>query len=314
MAIIVDFSHMFNRSIFMNKEDIIENPKMIAHLLCSMLLSVSNKFGASKNNPLVLAIDSKNNWRKEYYDANKTSFLEYENLSYKGQRVKDDTIDWKEIYSTMDTLISALDKYSDFQILSIDKAEADDIIAIASKEYSKTQKVFIITSDKDLKQCIIPNLVEMYDPIKQIFIPELDIEKFKKIHCMIGDKSDNILAIKPRLGEKTAEKMYSDLDTILATNPEMKKRYTFNNFLIDFSNIPVIIESEIKKQLENKYLNFNAMNLLSEFQKLDLKQMSEKISKFKLCDNEVKTELNSYSETKKQKEEFDSSILDNFFN
>lgn len=313
MSVIADFSHSLNRVLFMNQNDIIENPRMIAHLACNMMTSLSDKFGCSKVNPLVIAIDSKNNWRKDFYLENKPKDAEYKDLTYKGNRVKDSKFDWEAIYETVDETIDALDKYSDFQVIKIDKAEADDIIAVSSKKYSESQKVFIITSDKDMKQCIVPNLVEMYDPIKKIFITDVDVERFKKLHCMIGDKSDNILAIRPRLGEKTAEKLYPDLDTLLATNPDMRERYSFNERLICFDYIPEAIVRSIEEQLHKPYLNFNTMNLMDAFQKLNLVQMSDKISKFKLKDNEIRTELNSMSEIQKEKENFDSGILDNFF-
>ena len=312
MSIIIDTSGFLHRTIHMNRESVIENPMMVTHLVSAMLLSVVDKFGVSKENPIVLAIDSRNNWRKEFYETNKTSFPEYNEITYKGHRVKDSAFNWEAIYGYTKQLVNALDLYSDFHVLEVERAEADDIIAIYAREMSKTQKVTIITSDKDMKQCQCEN-VDMYDPIKKIFIPIIDVERFKKLHIMIGDKSDNILAIKPRLGEKTAEKLYPELEVLLATNPEMRRRYEFNQHLIDFDFINTKVVDDIKEALKKPYNNYHAMNLMKEFQLLNMQQMTEKISKFKLTDKKVSAKIISNEETNKNKEEHHQTILDNFF-
>lgn len=313
MAIINDVSNMLHRVIHMNREAVIENPMMVTHLVSAMLLSVADKFGVSNDNPIVLAVDARNNWRKEYYETNKTSFPEYSDMSYKGHRVKDSAFDWQSIYKYTNQLMAALDSYSDFQVLEVECAEADDIIAVYAREMSKTQKVIIITSDKDMKQCQCDN-VEIYDPIKKIFIPVIDIERFKKLHIMIGDKSDNILAIKPRLGEKTAEKLYPELDLLLATNPEMRSRYEFNQNLIDFDYINDKVVSNIERAIQKPYHNFHSMSLMKEFQLLNMVQMTEKISRFKLTNKQVSAKIISNETIRKITEVHHQTILDNFFN
>ena len=130
---------------------------------------------------------------------------------------------------------------------------------------------------------------------------------------MIGDKSDNILAIKPRLGEKTAEKLYPEIDAILATNPEIRCRYNFNQHLIDFDFIEENIIDAIKEKMELPFLNYHAMNLMKCFQQLNLVQMTDKIQKFKLSDQQISAKIINNKEIKQKKEEHDEEVLSRFF-
>lgn len=310
MAILIDVSPMIHRSIHMNREAVIENPKFICHLVGAMILSSADKFGACKSNPVICAIDGKNNWRKQYYEKNKPDIPEYKDQKYKGKRVKDEAFDWEAIYSNVAELMDSFKLHSDFHVVEIDRAEADDVIAVYAR--STDEMVTIITSDKDMKQCQRKNVV-MYDPIKQMFIPEIDVDRFKKLHCMIGDKSDNILAIKARVGEKTAEKLLPELDDMLATNPEVRARYEFNQHLIDFDFIPEEVAKEIQEQISLQQHSFHAMNLLKCFTKMGLEMLSEKVSKFKLTDQIVSAKIVNNESTKQQKEEFENNLLDKFF-
>lgn len=312
MSILIDVSPMIHRSVYMNRDNVIENPKIICHLVASMILSSADKFGACKDNPIVLVIDGKNNWRKTFYEKNCSQFPEYENQKYKGNRVKDVAFDWDAIYQNMNDLIQSMKLYTDFQVIEVDRAEADDVIAVYCKNAPETETVTIITSDKDMKQCQKKN-VQMYDPIKQIFIPDIDVERFKTIHCMIGDKSDNILAIRPRLGEKTAEKILHELDDLLSTNPDMRKKYEFNRTLIDFDYIPEDVVTEIKEAMAIPPHSYNMMELSKCFMKMNLQQLSEKMIKFKLTNKKVDAKIVNTEIQKQKKEEFENGILDKFF-
>jgi 5'-3' exonuclease len=133
-----------------------------------------------------------------------------------------------------------------------------------------------------------------------------------KIHVMIGDKSDNIPAIRKRMGEKTAEKELKNLDTLLATDPELRGRYEFNQNLIDFNYIPKNIEDEILKSLKEQTYHFNTMSLMKVFMKLGLAKFSEDIQAFKLKDGDVKTTLNSHFTTITKNQSVGTSLADFF--
>lgn len=325
--LLVDYSHTMHRGIYAHKPDVVQSPTFSAHVILSMLLNVADKFGASKSNPLIIATDSKPYWREELYNLIAPKFGKYyidEKLTtdeetvykkYKGNRVKDPDFDWDAINDVNEHIIAALRAHSDFHVIQVAGAEADDIIGTLAKYAAREKKqCIIISSDKDFKQLQAPPFVNQYDPIKQEFVPEIDVERFMKIHCIAGDKGDNILAIRPRVAEKTAEKLLPQLDEILAGDPLARKLYKFNEKLIDLSNIPASIQEEIINiYLNEGHSNYNQMNLIKMFQKFGLARIAENVNKFKLTEEVKQTKLNSYGAHKEKVVKHNTDALAKFF-
>ncbi len=120
-----------------------------------------------------------------------------------------------------------------------DGCEADDCIASLAKLYSKDRPVVIIGSDKDLRQCLAPN-VWMWDPAskeEKLLSAEsfthdtgLSPSQWPDVQALIGDSSDNIPGI-PGIGPKTAEKIFMDFasledirDGIDRLNPKLQQK------------------------------------------------------------------------------------------
>ena len=103
--------------------------------------------------------------------------------------------------------------------ISIDKVEADDIIAYMAGIIPKKpeDKVFIISSDKDFLQLINENVI-VYRPMeKEYYTEQTVIDKYKMspknfiLHkTLLGDNSDKIKGIKG-LGEKGLYKKFPEL-------------------------------------------------------------------------------------------------------
>ena len=296
-------SHLFFRNFWMMKKDIIEyrpnedgiseptgniNEGYLIHLIYNSVLSLTNKFKASKTNEVILALDSKPSWRNDYYIQNTKDFPEYKNQKYKGDRKKHEEYNWEKIWEAFNAGMDALNELSDFKVLKVDLAEADDIVAILARKAPETEDVFICSSDKDFHQLQRKN-IHIYDPIKRIIIPPIDIERHQQLHFILaGD--DNLKQIKKGVGAKTAEKILAEgLDLYLQTNPDMKARYDFNQRMIDFDFIP----KEVANSIEVSYNNysgkeFNNGKLLTFFIKHKMKLMLGKIQQFKLLDKSEK--------------------------
>ncbi|NCP97743.1 hypothetical protein GW796_05815 [archaeon] len=311
--IILDGAMAMNRVLWANADDIIENPNFITHLVLSQITYLSKKFGASKQNPFVIALEGKNNWRKKYYLDNRDGIPRLEEQQYKGNRTKDTKFDWDAIYSCYNSVMESLKNYSDMYVIQIDEAEGDDVIACLTKHFKDKETIYILSSDKDFVQLQDKNKVLIYDQHKQIFKPQIDVQLFKKIHTMIGDKSDNILAIRPRLGEKTAIKILSELDDLLSTDPLMKKHWDFNQNLVDFDYIPLEIYNSIIEEFNNQSFSYNGMKLMSDFVKFNLVKHSEDINNFKLDDKKIETKMTSSIDEKKKNEDIEESNIENFF-
>ena len=104
--------------------------------------------------------------------------------------------------------------------VSLDKVEADDIIAYLSSVLPKNKKdkVFIVSSDKDFLQLINENVI-VYRPMeKEFYTPETFVEKFKMsptnfilYKTLMGDNSDKVIGVKG-LGEKKLRKLFPELE------------------------------------------------------------------------------------------------------
>lgn len=313
--ILIDFSNLLKRGVFANKDEIKENPSYLFHVVCTMILNVNDMFGASRQNPVVIAVDTKPSWRNSYYVENSKDFPEYQNQTYKGNRVPDTTIDWNIISIISNEILETLKSYSDFYIVEVPLCEADDIIAILAKDCLKRKEMcWIISMDHDFKQLQHYPYINLYDPIKKIVLPQFDSKRYLKLHCMsAGD--DNIKQIAPKMGKKTktAERTVDVLEEFLALNPEAKKRYKFNETLINFEKIPLDIQENINEELLKQTFSFDFLKLSKVFSKYSMANINERISKFKLLDVPVVTKHNTMHMLVEKKQEYMNSTLINFF-
>jgi DNA polymerase I len=131
-------------------------------------------------------------------------------------------------------------------------AEADDIIAIASKYFSEQgHNVFIVSSDTDLVQ-LVNDKVKIFDLKMKEVAPKISPEMDLKLKIIIGDKSDNIPAIKPKVGKKTGEKLLNDNNklTELLKDESVNQRFIMNKLLIDLNMIPEVLRKKITSKVK----------------------------------------------------------------
>lgn len=115
--------------------------------------------------------------------------------------------------------------------LSLDKSEADDIIAYLSMSLpkNKNDQIFIVSSDKDFLQLVSDNVI-VYRPIekkyytKKVFKDKFNIppENFIIYKTLLGDSSDKIKGVKG-LGEKGLLKKFPELKDEILTFDDILK-------------------------------------------------------------------------------------------
>ena len=209
------------------------------YLLMSMILGVKNKYRPKE---VILCVDSKNTWRKDEFKY------------YKARRVlkkEKDTTDWDSFYKTADSFLSEIEKYFPFKVIKVDKAEADDIIAVLV-EHLVGKKIIIVSRDKDFCQLLRYDNVKIHNPIDgEIVACEMNPGSFLSLHLLKGDSGDDV----PNL--------LSD-DNVFVNSDKRQKRITQK--LIEEVLENGIEKFAIKNQLiENYERNRKLITLSSEF-------------------------------------------------
>jgi 5'-3' exonuclease len=135
--------------------------------------------------------------------------------------------------------------------MKIDKCEADDIVAVLTKDHSeKKDDITIISSDHDFNQLLTYFNVKQYDPIKRKNIECINPKLILETNILTGCSSDNIKPIRKGIGPKTAAKLLNEGLEELLKDEQLLNNYKRNKKLIDFTEIP----SELQESIRNKYI------------------------------------------------------------
>jgi 5'-3' exonuclease len=208
----------------------------------------------------ILAIDCKRSeiWRKDLYPE------------YKANRDVDKKPKYPSLSPvfkyTKDNILPRIEQEYGLRSIHVDRAEADDVIAVVSKYWAnvKDYNVVICANDMDISQLC-------NESINMVGLDGLNIrdkmyDKFDNgdrliIHkALSGDRGDNIPSIKYRkMGDKTAMKCINEpslLKEFFEKNPEAIAKFSLNRELVDLKHIPKDMQGEIIK----KYLVIESEN------------------------------------------------------
>jgi 5'-3' exonuclease len=246
---------------------------MVRHMVLNSIKSYRKKFH-EEYGELVLCYDSKHYWRKEVFPY------------YKQNRKKDrekSSHNWSKIFEVLNKIRDEIRDNFPYIVMEIYGTEADDVIATLSKYISiqnikkqkqnlPTEKVLILSGDKDFIQLKKYPCVSQYNPLQKKFVSGIDPKIYIKEHVIKGDKSDgipNFLSAsdtfvtgkrqKP-ISKKNIDK-WINCDPESYCNAEQLSNYHRNLRLIDLSMIPSEIENKIIEEFEK--LNSSKPNKLS---------------------------------------------------
>lgn len=286
--ILIDYSQTVIGAFFSEASGTGESdPNLIRHLVLNMLRSYNLKY-KNEYGQMIICADGTNTWRKEafpYYKANRA----------KNREETKDKIDWSALYDAMNGILKEIQSVNLYPTLKLRGAEADDIIAVltkqAFKEYGKEKKTLIISSDKDFVQLQKYGNVSQYSPIKKQMLKEKNPNDFLIEHCIRGDigdgcpnifsSDDTLVDPTKRQSPVTKKKLEQMMNFIYNKNTspipeEWKRNYDRNKKLIDLDQIPKEIEEQIidqwnevkDKEVDQKaFMDFlikNRMKLLLE--------------------------------------------------
>jgi hypothetical protein len=244
---------------------------LVRHMILNTIRTYVKKFKESHGPEVVIACDNRHYWRREIFTFYKAS--RKKNREASGH-------DWSSIFDCLGKIKQELKDHSPYKVLDIDTCEADDIIAVLAMKHSSTQKVMILSSDKDFAQLQkFPN-VEQYSPILKKFIKEpLPAAQLKQL-IIRGDKGDgipNILSADNCIVEGVRQKPITEAKIINwmnqapeeFCNDEMMRNFKRNEMLIDLTKIPESLKTVILDTYENangkskqQFMNYMIANRL----------------------------------------------------
>ena len=254
---------------------------LVRHMILNTIRTYVKKYKESHGPEVVIACDSKNYWRRGIFPH------------YKAGRKKareSSGHDWNTIFDCLNKIRDELKLYSPYKVIEVETCEADDIIAVLAMKFAATQKVMILSSDKDFAQLQrFPN-VEQYSPIlKKVIKEPLPLAQLKQL-IIRGDKGDgipNILSADDCFVTGTRQKPITEAKIIGWMNQEpsefcndlMLRNFSRNETLIDLTKIPQNLVESILHTYENakgktkqEFMNYmianrlkNLFNVIDEF-------------------------------------------------
>ena len=233
-----------------SKTSVDEN--LVRHMILNTIRTYVKKFKSSHGPEVVIACDNKHYWRREIYPHYKAGRKKARDAS--GH-------DWSSIFESLNKIREELKEYSPYKVIDVEGAEADDIIGTLAQKFS-TDKVMILSSDKDFAQLQKFANVEQYSPILKKFIKEPFPSVQLKQMVIRGDKGDgipNILSSDDVFVSGGRQKPITETKIIKwlnqepkeFCNDEMLRNYVRNETLIDLTKIPNTIRETILNKYEN---------------------------------------------------------------
>ena len=260
----------------MNKGELEED--MVRHMILNSVRMYRTMFNEDYGE-MVLAYDSKSYWRREFFPQ------------YKSNRRKnreEDNKDWDSIFEVLNQIKNEIKEFLPYKVVETYGAEADDVIATLCKHY-QSEKIMIVSGDKDFIQLQKYGNVSQYSPITKKLVNGVDPNVYIKEHVLKGDKSDGVpnvlspdhtftdeLRQRPLTSKKMHDILATEIDDL---NDELKRNYQRNFKLINLDNIPEKLELDILDDFKGASCG-NRSKLLNYFIEKRLTSLTENIGEF----------------------------------
>ena len=277
MAQLVDFSQIVIGSYMSASKFTSVDMDVIRTAVLNTLRLYRTKF-VSEFGELILCCDDRKSWRKELFP------------NYKASRKKTRSaapIDWDNLYECLNQLKEELSEWFPYKVLQVEKAEADDIIAVLVG--LANERTLILSSDKDFIQLHHFN-VRQYSPIQKKFVvgdAKWSLHE-KIIKGDVGDgvpnimSDDNVFIDEGRRQKPITKKKvdaWYELDQDMYCDAEMLRNYNRNKQLVDLGEVPASIRINIRTQFETTAVG-DRKRLLTYFINHRLKNLTESLSEF----------------------------------
>jgi len=267
--ILVDYSQVALSAILSFQRELkgteSEVKNLIRHVTLSTIKSFKKKYGKDYGD-IVICCDGRKYWRRDFfshYKAGRKKAREASNL------------DWGLIFDTLSEMRDDLAKHFPYKVLHIERCEADDIIAALTKYaqenelvqeglVEESQKILILSSDKDFKQLQLYPNVKQWSPMQKKYVTatQREIIEYKIEHIVKGDSGDGVPNIFSKddvfvVGERqrvvTAKRLQEFIDNgfLACKNDDERRNWQRNTVLVDFDHIP----DDVREEIVQRYLN-----------------------------------------------------------
>lgn len=254
---------------------------LLRHMVLNSIRSYNQKF-KNEYGEMIIACDAGNNWRRQifpYYKANRRKNREKSELN------------WTQIFDTLSKVREELKEFFPYRVIQIDGAEADDIIGTLADKFGNTsEKILIMSGDKDFVQLQRYMNVKQYDPVQKKWRTTNDPDRFVKEHIMRGDtgdgvpnflSADNTFVVGARQKPLSQKKLdaWIHLDPRDFCDENMLRGYMRNQQLVDLSFIPENLREQVMVEYEAQ-AGKGRSKLFNYFIEKRLKNLLESINEF----------------------------------
>ena len=247
----------------------------IRHLVLNTYRKYLSKFRRDYGE-LVICNDSKNVWRKDFFPNYKKN---------RSERQKKSKFDWGKIFNELHTIREEMKDVFPYRFVQVERAEADDIIAVIAKNFHHKEKIMIVSSDKDFQQLQRYPNVEQYSPSKKGILRCDDPYDFLLDHVVRGDSSDGVpnaisddaVFVEGRRQTRLTNKKIEELKEVgFQQEDNFMER---NQKLIDLTMVPDYIEEETMRQMETE-VSGDRSKILNYMMKYRLRSLIDNLEDF----------------------------------
>jgi 5'-3' exonuclease len=281
--ILVDNTQVLMSSIFAQHRDVAAiDEDLVRHMVLNTYRMYRKKF-FREYGELVICEDGGASWRRDFFPL------------YKAKRRadrKENPEQWERFYDIINRIRAEVAEIFPYRNMLVQGCEADDIIAFLAKRYAPTEKVLILSGDKDFGQLQIHSNVVQYSPLLKKFV-EIDApQQFLLEHIVRGDSSDgvpNILSdddcfmAEDKRQKPVTQKRMDEILKEYADTGKVSDKYAANwnrnSTLINLLNIPHQYESKIESEW-NKPFTPSRAKILNYMIEKGLRNLIEDIGDF----------------------------------
>ena len=281
--ILIDFSGIAVATIAVNK---VNDEGMLRHMMLNSLRMYRTKFKKDYGE-LVLAIDSGNNWRRNYFPQYKAN----------RRKTRDESgFDWEEAFRILHLVRQEIKENFPYHVIKVDECEADDIIGTLvenTQEFGQYEDVMIVSSDHDFKQLQKYDNVSQFSPMTKKHVEESHPRQNLKLKILQGDGGDgvpNVLSdddvfVEGRrqtpLSKKKKEAILKDLgEGELLYAASWYRNYCRNETLIDLTKTPDRLKEKILEEYKNQDPWHNKGLVFPYLINKNMKQLIESVEEF----------------------------------